>query len=497
MSVKDNTNELREILNAINNLPSVESGGGTTPAEPVIEPLSVTENGTYTAPNGVDGYSPVVVDVRVPEGSNTPSGTKKITENGTHNVAEYEFADVDVPIPDGYIIPSGTKTITENGTHDAKEFESVDVNVPIPDGYIVPSGALSIEENGEFDVTEYKTVAVNVPSVSGETALGADIYMVYEGQLFDFFTFAALAFPDFGITRENWIVCVADALPDLPDTVGALPVVLITKGDGIKYLRYADENISPMWLDVYTLTSALGMGIPDHGWISMSELEALDYTSAENIGLYAVQRACNPFIERNLLEYSGSEKIIGRAAFSECFALTSIDLPNATSIGDDAFYDCDALTSIDLPNATSIGDNAFAYCDALTSIDLPNATRVGNYAFNGCENLTSINLPVATWFGTNAFYNCSALTTLDLPSATSLNGNAFFGCRELTSLILRANRVCTLTGTLAFYQTPIESGSGYIYVPSKFVNSYKNATNWSAVAEQIRAIEDYPEITGG
>lgn len=36
------------------------SGGG---GEPVIEALSVTENGTYTAPSGVDGYSPVTVNV--------------------------------------------------------------------------------------------------------------------------------------------------------------------------------------------------------------------------------------------------------------------------------------------------------------------------------------------------------------------------------------------------------------------------------------------------
>ena len=36
-------------------------GGGEKP--PVIEPLQVTENGTYTAPEGVDGFAPVAVNV--------------------------------------------------------------------------------------------------------------------------------------------------------------------------------------------------------------------------------------------------------------------------------------------------------------------------------------------------------------------------------------------------------------------------------------------------
>ena len=38
------------------------SSGGA-PEKPVIEPLTVTQNGTYTAPNGIDGYSPVSVGV--------------------------------------------------------------------------------------------------------------------------------------------------------------------------------------------------------------------------------------------------------------------------------------------------------------------------------------------------------------------------------------------------------------------------------------------------
>lgn len=83
-----------------NEIASIE-GGGTTPANPIIEALSVTENGTYTAPNGVDGYSPVTVNVPVPEGYIKPNGTLKVTKNGTHDVAEYASVNVNVPTEGG------------------------------------------------------------------------------------------------------------------------------------------------------------------------------------------------------------------------------------------------------------------------------------------------------------------------------------------------------------------------------------------------------------
>lgn len=42
----------------------IESLGDTpTPVEPVIESISITENGTYNVPEGVDGFNPVTVNV--------------------------------------------------------------------------------------------------------------------------------------------------------------------------------------------------------------------------------------------------------------------------------------------------------------------------------------------------------------------------------------------------------------------------------------------------
>lgn len=35
------------------------------------------------------------------------------------------------------------------------------------------------------------------------------------------------------------------------------------------------------------------------------------------------------------------------------------------------------------------------------------------------------------------------------------------------------------------------SGTGYIYVPRALVDTYKAATNWSTIADQFRALEDY------
>ena len=54
---------------------------GVAPHIPVVEELNVTQNGTYTATSGVDGYSPVNVNVQ------PVLITKNITANGTYNAS--------------------------------------------------------------------------------------------------------------------------------------------------------------------------------------------------------------------------------------------------------------------------------------------------------------------------------------------------------------------------------------------------------------------------
>lgn len=76
---------------------------GTIPtggSDPVIQPLSVTANGTYTAPEGVDGYSPVTVNVPSSGGGGDGSETlwDRPYATGSFTLAEdtstsYEIGD--------------------------------------------------------------------------------------------------------------------------------------------------------------------------------------------------------------------------------------------------------------------------------------------------------------------------------------------------------------------------------------------------------------------
>ena len=131
-----------------------------------------------------------------------------------------------------------------------------------------------------------------------------------------------------------------------------------------------------------------------------------------------------------------------------------------------------------------------------------NTTRMREYAAGYCADLTKATLPYVKTLIKYAFRDCTSLHTVDLGLASSserivINANSFNGASAFETLIIRTNAIAGLQGVTAFTGTLIANGSGHIYVPSALVDSYKAATNWSTLAEQIFAIEDYPEITGG
>ena len=124
-------------------------------------------------------------------------------------------------------------------------------------------------------------------------------------------------------------------------------------------------------------------------------------------------------------------------------------------------------------------------------------TTIGNYAFYR-TNITSLDCPNVTSMKEGACYYCKNLETINFPKLKNMGVSAFLNCTKLVTVILReVDGICTLGSTDIFKNTPIESGTGYVYVPAALVDSYKAATNWTVYADQIRAIEDYPGICGG
>lgn len=59
----------------------------------------------------------------------TANGTKTLATAGKYCARNIDV-NVNVPVPSGYIKPSGSKAITENGTHDVTNYASAVVNVP-------------------------------------------------------------------------------------------------------------------------------------------------------------------------------------------------------------------------------------------------------------------------------------------------------------------------------------------------------------------------------
>lgn len=117
-------------------------------------------------------------------------------------------------------------------------------------------------------------------------------------------------------------------------------------------------------------------------------------------------------------------------------------------------------------------------------------TFVGYYAFLSCGALTKLNLPAATMLEQSAFESCGKLQYIELASIATMGQWAFSGC-GIKSLVLRVEGKCPSVANLTLLNTPIASGTGFIYVPRAMVDSYKAATNWSVYAAQFRALEDY------
>lgn len=177
--------------------------------------------------------------------------------------------------------------------------------------------------------------------------------------------------------------------------------------------------------------------------------------------------------------------------------IKELDFPNATVAGSYICYNGTRLESVNLPKCTRIGDYSFYNCTSLQTINCPNINTIGESLFRDCSSLTELVFLEATSIGTYGVRACTSLTRADFSKLATIGNNAFLESSALVTLIIRTDSVCKMNNVNSLLSTPIAEGTGYVYVPASLLEDYKSASNWSTYAAQIRAIEDYPEITGG
>ena len=140
-------------------------------------------------------------------------------------------------------------------------------------------------------------------------------------------------------------------------------------------------------------------------------------------------------------------------AFSDCTALTSIEIPaSVETIGASAFKGCSKLATVTFEKESqlktigggSYSSGAFSDCTALTSIEIPASVEtIEAAAFKGCSSLATVTFENGSQLKTigggssyyGAFSYCTALTSIEIPaSVETIEASAFHHCSSLATV---------------------------------------------------------------
>lgn len=225
------------------------------------------------------------------------------------------------------------------------------------------------------------------------------------------------------------------------------------------------------------------------------------FTNSDYADVYSGQhifRNCENLTTISMPKLNKSQAEFGYYCFSGCKRLETLDIPfKPTAFGNSTFKDCEDapfLNTLDFSEVTKIDQNCFENCTGLTEVVADNLVTMGSNVFQGCTGLTKFVAKNLNKGASGMFLKCSKLNFVDCGNISSIL-NVTFKDTNLDTIILRnVDKVCAYkysSGYDAFLNTPIASGTGYIYVPSALIDEYKTANSWNRYAAQFRALEDY------
>lgn len=186
----------------------------------------------------------------------------------------------------------------------------------------------------------------------------------------------------------------------------------------------------------------------------------------QNAGVFTVEKgmALLGNAERTLLFYEGESEALNLvseggeivAVAENALAgsgITSISMPNVTTVDDGAFANAKNLAKVEASALITVGRGAFENCAALTTFALPQTLEsIGSRAFANCVQLVRLNVAEGiklSEIGEEAFSGCASLEALDLTAAEALRKidmRAFENCTSIFLVSLPQNLETVASG---------------------------------------------------